>query len=525
MKPKAFRVASMLAVAGALLPTAPLAQQAPAAPPGSSSDMVDRFARGRSVILAAVDAAGGQQALRGITGIAYTLEGDVFNDIQGYSAARIGNPVRDSAQRIVNRYDIKGARFAQVVEQTADSGYNSRFGTYWSGGVQVSARSVPAEYNRAENAPSPFAAAGPFMVSSRWLPPVILQRAAQNMRSAMWVGDGDVEGAAADIVEFSFDEQVRFRLYVTRSDRAIRRVETLAPDPVSADDTTIALLSGAQKVGGVVMPERIVAIRRGFANQTFVMKDVAINPAFADADFAAPAGYALVELPAGQPRAHHVSGRVHEVRGLAGGTYQVPFVVMDDFVVAYEAPLGLPATRQVIAEIKRVAGDKPIRYVVISHFHADHAGGIGAYAEIGATVLSAATNRAALETYAANNRPRLQGQEGPKPGVALKFEAVPSGGRTLTDAKGGRLDIVEFAGNSHVESMLALYDPESGTFMGADHHIRAITWNPTFQRTADWFRRQPKAQLLLGTHDAPMTRAEFLARAKARPALPPAPGK
>ena len=221
----------------------------------------------------------------------------------------------------------------------------------------------------------------------------------------------------------------------------------------------------------------------------------------------------LLALPAGPPRAHHVAGRVHEVRGLAGGTYQVPFVVMDDFVVAYEAPLGIPATRQVISEIRKVAGDKPIRYVVVSHFHADHAGGVGAYAEIGATILSSTANRAILETYARNNRPRFQGQEGPRSDVAIVFEAVPPSGRTIVDARGGKLNVVDFPGNSHVEGMLALHDPESGILMGADHHISAVAWNPTFQRTAQWTRQNSSVKLVLGTHDAPMSREALLARA------------
>ena len=487
----------------------------------ASSDLVDRFVRGGDAILAAVEAAGGAQALREMTGLCYVLQGDVFNDIQGYSAARIGAPVRDSVQRIENCFDIKGARFAQTVDQKAESGFDARFGIYWRDGVQIASRAGSADYTRTENAPSPFVAGGAFMVSSRWLPPVILQRALQNLRSVVWIAEGEVDGAPADIVEFSFDEQVRFRIYITRDTRTIRRVETMAPDPLSGDDASIAILSGAQTIGGVVFPERVIALRRGAPNQDFAIRDVRVNPSFDDSDFAPPADYGLVELPPAPPRAHQVAGRAYEVRGLAGGTYQAPFVVMDDFVVAFEAPLGVPATRQVIAEIRRVAGEKPIRYVVVSHFHADHAGGIGAYAEIGATVISAEENRRVVEQYAINNRPRLQGQSGPKPETKIVFEAAPPDGKTIVDAAGNALEIVEFADNSHVESMLALFDRESGVFMGADHHISAVAWNPTFQRTADWIRRESDATLILGVHDSPLTREAFLKRAKLRPKIPP----
>ena len=317
------------------------------------------------------------------------------------------------------------------------------------------------------------------------------------------------------MVEVSFDEATRFRIHVSRASRLIRRVEALAPDPISADDVSVAELSGEQTIGGVVFPTQIRALRRGVPTQTLTVRDVAINPAFTDADFSPPEGFRRVEND-GQVRTSQIAGRVYEVSGLAGGTYQVPFVVMDDFVVAYEAPLGVPQSRQVIAEIRRVAGDKPIRYVVISHFHADHAGGVGAFAEAGATVLSSAENEAVLRTYASSNRPQFQGQEGPRTDLAMNFEAVPAGGRDIVDRAGGRLRIIDFPRNSHVEHMLALYDSDSGVFMGADHYIEAVIWNPTFETTARWVRENANANIILGTHVRPLTRDAYLADARAR---------
>jgi glyoxylase-like metal-dependent hydrolase (beta-lactamase superfamily II) len=354
------------------------------------------------------------------------------------------------------------------------------------------------------------------MISSRWLPPVILQRALQNFRSVAYVGEGAAGDAPADIVEFSFDEFTRFRVYVTRDDHKIRRVETIAPDPVSADDASVAELSGDQTVGGIVFPTNILALRRGAPTQTLRLTDVAVNPTFTDADFSPPEGFTLAPSGAQQAHADQIAGRVYEVSGLAGGNYQVPFVVMDDFVVAYEAPLGVPQTRQVIAEIRRIAGDKPIRYVVISHFHADHAGGVGAYVEAGATVLSAAENRDVLQAYASNNRPQFQGQEGPRNNVTMQFQAVPESGYDIVDRAGSHLRVIDFAGTTHVDHMLALYDPDTHVFMGADHYIQAVLWNPTFERTAQWIRRNRDVTTLTGVHVRPLLRDEFLALAQSR---------
>lgn len=505
-----------LAAAGAFGSPAPShAQTVTAIAAPARGEMVDRFYRGRAVIMEAVQAAGGAQALRAMTAISYVAAGDVSNDIQGYSAARIGNPGRDGGLRVVSRLDFSGARFYQLIQQHYDSGYDSAFATIWRAGTQYAPRWVPRDYTQTENAPSPFAAGGPVMVASRWLPPVILQRALQNFRSVAWVGEGALAEGPADIVELSFDEATRFRVHVARASHLIRRVEAIAPDPIVADDVSIAELGGEQTIAGLVFPTEIRALRRGAPTQSLRLTDIAINPTFADADFSPPEGFTLAPAET-QVHATQISGRVYEVSGLAGGTYQVPFVVMDDFVVAYEAPLGIAQTRQVIAEIRRVAGDKPIRYVVISHFHADHAGGVGAYVEAGATVLSSAENEAVLRTYAASNRPQFQGQEGPRSDLTMQFQAVPENGYDIVDGAGSRLRIVDFAGTSHVDHMLALFDPATGVFMGADHYIQAVLWNPSFERTARWVRNNGDVGTLLGVHVRPMSRADYLGAAQSR---------
>jgi glyoxylase-like metal-dependent hydrolase (beta-lactamase superfamily II) len=513
------RLFALLSACAAL--AGPFSMTAPAgAADGEQSaarpEMVDRFYRGRSIINAAANAAGGAPALRGVTSISFTVVGEVSNDIQGYAAARIGDPAHDGEQIIYNRLDFAGARFNQIAQQRYKSGYDSAFGTIWLGGAQHAVRYMPRDYSTTESAPSPFAAGGAAAITARFAPPLLLQRALQNFRSITWIGEGSAAGEVADIVEFSFDEITRFRLFIARKDAAVRRVEGIAPDPIAADIVSAVDFSGTQSVGGFVFPTNAIVTRRGPALQKIRLENIAVNPTFTDDDFAPPADFASRPALSGQLKTTNIAGRVYEVSGLAGGAYQTPFVVMDDFVVAFEAPLGVPQSRQVISEIRKAAGDKPIRYVVISHFHADHAGGVGAYVEAGATILSSAENESVLAAYARSNRPQFQGQEGPADGLVPRFETVPEEGFDIRDAKGGILHIVDFPRSTHVEHMLALHDPGAGVFMGADHHIEAVRWNPTFERTASWIRSHKDVATLLGVHDRPMTREALLEAAKAR---------
>jgi glyoxylase-like metal-dependent hydrolase (beta-lactamase superfamily II) len=73
---------------------------------------------------------------------------------------------------------------------------------------------------------------------------------------------------------------------------------------------------------------------------------------------------------------------------LGGGSHNSVAVEFKDFVAVFEAPLNERRSLAVIEEIVRLVADKPIRWVVNSHQHFDHAGGLRTYMHIGATIIT-----------------------------------------------------------------------------------------------------------------------------------------
>jgi glyoxylase-like metal-dependent hydrolase (beta-lactamase superfamily II) len=73
---------------------------------------------------------------------------------------------------------------------------------------------------------------------------------------------------------------------------------------------------------------------------------------------------------------------------LGGGTHNSVAVEFRDFIAVFEAPLNEDRSLAVIDEIVRLAPDKPIRWVINSHQHFDHVGGLRAYMHIGATIIT-----------------------------------------------------------------------------------------------------------------------------------------
>ena len=91
---------------------------------------------------------------------------------------------------------------------------------------------------------------------------------------------------------------------------------------------------------------------------------------------------------------------------LGGGPANSIAVEFKTFVAVFEAPTSEARSLAVIEQIAKLMPDKPIRYLVNSHQHFDHIGGIRTYLHIGATIVTQRKNIAFLNRDVLNYRPR-----------------------------------------------------------------------------------------------------------------------
>ena len=75
------------------------------------------------------------------------------------------------------------------------------------------------------------------------------------------------------------------------------------------------------------------------------------------------------------------------VQHVQGGTANNLIVAMKDFLIVFDAPYGELQSRWTIDAAKAKYPGKPIKYLVVTHHHMDHAGGTRTYAAEGATIL------------------------------------------------------------------------------------------------------------------------------------------
>ena len=91
---------------------------------------------------------------------------------------------------------------------------------------------------------------------------------------------------------------------------------------------------------------------------------------------------------------------------LGGGPANSYMVEFNDFVAVFEAPVNEKRSLAVIEEVVKLAPNKPIRWLISSHPHFDHIGGLRTYLHIGSTIVTHMQNLEFLNKDVLTYEPR-----------------------------------------------------------------------------------------------------------------------
>ena len=146
------------------------------------------------------------------------------------------------------------------------------------------------------------------------------------------------------------------------------------------------------------------------------------------------------------------------------------FVVTGDGVVVVDA-LGSPAlANELIAQIRRVTAE-PIRYLIVTHFHADHIYGLQAFKAAGATILAHPAAKEYLQSDTALRRLEA-GRAELAPWIDANTRLLPADrwlGAAETALQMGRMDfIIRHVGPAHTPEDLVVFVPQRGVLFAGD---------------------------------------------------------
>lgn len=150
---------------------------------------------------------------------------------------------------------------------------------------------------------------------------------------------------------------------------------------------------------------------------------------------------------------------------LTGGTHHSVAIEQLDHIVIVEAPLNEERSLAVIAKAKEIIPGKPIKYLVNTHAHFDHSGGLRAYVAEGATIVTDAANKTYYQKVWAQphtiNPDRLSQAK-----TSARFETF-TGKHVLSDGK-RKIELHSLAGNSHNDAFALVYLPAEKILIEAD---------------------------------------------------------
>jgi glyoxylase-like metal-dependent hydrolase (beta-lactamase superfamily II) len=167
------------------------------------------------------------------------------------------------------------------------------------------------------------------------------------------------------------------------------------------------IFSNYQKVDGIMLPFRVVTMIGGEVTNDLAYTRIKLNTHPAVTVFESPKSAEIGPEVGGPPQPitlTRLATGVYYVNAVGTGSiffYSSMFVAFKDYVLVVEAPLSDGVSQAVIAKIKETVPGKPIKYLVPTHYHVDHLGGVRGYIAEGSIIVTTPANRNLIETLAA----------------------------------------------------------------------------------------------------------------------------
>ena len=280
----------------------------------------------------------------------------------------------------------------------------------------------------------------------------VLKAAAKNKASAMSMTEN---GQTYAVLSFSEPGRFTAKAYVN-SQGLVEKVESRLPHPVMGDSAVVTTYSDYSQHGSAKFPMRIRQTQEGVNVYDLQVSEVQVNTPVAIAANDLVRGFA--ERATGEQAAPGVWY-------IAGGSHHSVAIEMKDHVVLVESPLYDGRAAAAMAEVRRVIPGKPIRFMVNSHHHFDHSGGVRAAASEGATIIASAAGMPFFQQALANPstiRPDMLAKSGKKASV----EGV-SGKRVLSDGN-RQVELHLITDSVHADGFLMAYLPAERLLIQAD---------------------------------------------------------
>jgi glyoxylase-like metal-dependent hydrolase (beta-lactamase superfamily II) len=297
----------------------------------------------------------------------------------------------------------------------------------------------------------------------------VIKAALQNKASMQSISEG-----GRTLTAVSFEQPGHFKATaMINAEGLVERVESMLPNPVLGDTVVTTQYSDYKDFNGVKFPMRI---RQSMARSEVL--DLTVN----QVEVNTPANIEVPELV--KTAAERVTAdKVAEgVWMMGGGSHNSVAIEMADHMILVESPLYDGRALPLLAEVKKLNPAKPIRFVVNSHHHFDHAGGLRTAAADGIELVTSSQAKPYFERVMTNPN-SISPDALQKSGKKAVISGV-EGKRVFTDNR--RVAEVYFIDSSvHAQGFMMVYLPAEKLLIEADAYTPGPPNSPPPARVND----------------------------------------
>lgn len=273
-------------------------------------------------------------------------------------------------------------------------------------------------------------------------PEGILRMALARADTLTWIGD--------DAIAFEDPLGTQVRLSFDARRHLLTKVETARDHPLMGATTSETVFSDYRSVGALRLPYKYLDRSIGVPTRSQEIAAIELNAALPEAQFAPPGEFVAVKHPPESPQLDRISASLYLIRG----PYNIMFSVFAQDVVVFEAPMSTQYAQQILQLVRSVAGDKPIRCVVASHFHYDHLAGLAAFVAERIPIVAPPDAQETIEKAMVLR------------GLTPTIEVVSK--QRVLDAGNVRARVYDFGPAPHVAQLLGAYFPDEKLLYVAD---------------------------------------------------------
>src|SRR4030095_10421064 len=388
------------------------------------------YQQSRRVLDEGIEAMGGLEALRAIKDFTLKEKGTIHARYQSPSP---DGPIAvgTSEERLIVDNE-RGLLFDEL--KTTTGGFNN-----WITTIIKGAEGHTFDMWSRTDTPIANPSLNNFRGQIRRLPPFVLLEALDRAPTLRWVGEDELGGKKQRVISVISPDNQELALYYDSQTNLLTRYEYLYADPMVGDSVIAQSYPAYRTVGKLKLPTGRILFNSGGVVQETEYTDVQINTRPAESVFEVSQTFEKLAAPPATPpppAVSKVADDVYMLQGLAGGTHNVMFVAFNDYVLVLEAPEQIiygSNSVQALAKIKETLPGKPIKYLVLTHHHSDHAGGFREYVAEGATIVTTAGNKSFLEKVAATESSLLP--KSPSIKSKLVIETLENKKRVFEDDK------------------------------------------------------------------------------------------